>query len=243
MKFKTFLVVIGLAAAAFIFYYRAYPLATENSAGRYKLGKFNLMRSILALNKEGDARSWYLNGKGPIVLILVQAANSSISDIALDSFISKMELATGRKVRLFTVDSARGDTLSESGIANIVSSKRGDFMPGQPDLMVIYAEDYKRTNEMEAARTYKEFVVVLSNVRLMQASSGGINALENYTESVLLHTLGHQLGLKHSDRKECVMNPEVETPGRTLEFSGNAIPRNFCEAELQKLQDLKKLYN
>ncbi len=210
-----------------------------NQTTRYTLGKYELVRRILGMHSYGDARNAFLNtGDGGIVIEVVQAKGSTISDEIFNQFIENIKTVTGKSVLLYNTELISSKTLSDSDLEEVVSGYRRHAISGQANLFVIYANDFNRTGT-EVAKTYKEFGIILSDKRLKEVTSQYPNAFKEYVESTLLHEFGHQLGMEHNDRNGCVMNEKVESPTSQGFFFGTFTQTQFCDFELKQLNEIK----
>lgn len=218
------------------------PTSDFNQTTRYNLGKYPIMRSILGMHSYGDARYDFLGGTSPITIEAVKAQNTSWDEQALTNFAQDVQTYTGRKTMLFDSETIQAGTLSQSDLATISQGSRHHLLPGQPNIFVIYAEDFTGSDQA-IATTYKEFAIVLSDKRLKDVTSAFPDAYPQYLESTLLHEFGHQVGLEHNDQPGCIMNATAENPTVQEEFNGNYTPTKFCDYELNQLKDIKAKAN
>lgn len=238
---KILLLIFIVLCAAFI-YVKLQTLGNENSefnqTTRYHLGRYSLLRSLFGLHSDGDGREWYLENFRPLVVEVVEAEGTSINREALDLFLKRVQDYTGRKADLYNIDRVKGGMLTDSDLEEVVRTYRRHIIPGEPNLFIIYAEDFQREGA-EMAKTFKEFGMVLSNKRLEEETGGEPRSLTQYVESTLLHEFGHQLGLAHNSEENCIMNKWVETSSLAGEFSGKFTPTDFCDFELKQLETIK----
>ena len=214
------------------------PNSSFNKTTRYNLGKYPIVRTILGLHSDGDAREEYLSGNSSMAVEVVRSKNTTINEQVLNRFVEDVKTYTGRQVVLFNTEVFPGGTLSDSQLADVVSGYRHHVVPGQPNLFVIYAEDYVRAGA-EVGKTYHEFGIVLSDKRLREVTAQFPSALGQFQESTLLHEFGHQLGLGHNEQPDCLMNAKAEQPSVQDSFSNIFTPTKFCDFELNQLNGIK----
>jgi hypothetical protein len=242
MSFKTFLLCLIILILGTFIYLKASSLGDENSYfnqnTRYKLGKYGIMRVILSLHKDGDARAEYLLGSSPIVVEVVEAEGIDMDNGVLEEFGKKVQEYTGRPVKLYNVDTMKSGVLTDEDLPGVVSSFRRHKTIGGAGLFIIYAQDFEG-NENEIGRTYKEYGILLSHNKISTLTNHYSSARKQYVISTLLHEFGHQIGLDHNPGPDCVMNEAVESPSRTSSFSGSFTPISFCGLEQDLLEGIK----
>jgi len=220
-------------------------LGNENSGfnrtTRYRLGKYDWARTVLGMHSDGDAQARYLDGSGPIALIVVKPDNISLDGKVLGEFAARISAITGRPVSLFNQESIQNGILSDMDMDKIVEATRRAYLPGSQDVFVMYAEDFEGEDN-EVGRTYKEYGMVLSDRKLKSITENATQAMDDYVLSTMLHEFGHQIGLDHNNGKDCIMNEEVESPRKAYEFSGKYTPTDFCQQELDEIRQLKVKY-
>ena len=241
---KIFLILIIAASGAFI-YLKIQTLTDDSSAfnqtTRYELGKRGWVRTILGLHKDGDARLEYLQGTTPLIVEVVQSKSAALPDEALSNFVAKVSEYTGRNVIVYNVDTIDNAKVTMEKIPEIVENNRRHLVLGEPNLFIIFAEDFDG-EDSEVARTVEEYGMILSSSKLRELTSAFSPAFPQYVESTLLHEFGHQIGLPHNERPECIMNSSVESPLGALSFSLPTTPTRFCPFELNQLQEIKKKF-
>ena len=242
MRFRTFFLLLVIAVCGAFIYLKVSSLGDENSrfnqVARYRLGKSSFARTILSLHKDGDARGWYLVGDTPIIVEVVSAKGAELNEEALQIFVKSVKEYTGRQVDVYNVDTIQNGSLSSIGLAEIDRSFRRHVKPKQPNLFIIYAEEFVSKTE-EVGMTYREYGMVLSHNRLVSLTSRYPQALPQYIASTMLHEFGHQLGLDHVDNKQCVMHKDVENPASALSFSGIFTSTEFCSEEFEALNKIR----
>ncbi len=240
--FKILFLLLFIAACGTLVYLKIQSLGSENSkfnqTTRFKLAKYGWLRIFLGLHNDGDARGWYFAGKSPLILEVVVAKGVEFNDGVLRSVAKKAENVLGRKVQIINSDLIANGRLSDGQLAEEVKKHRHYEISGQPNLFVIYAEDFQREGGY-VGQTFQEFGIVLSDKRLREVTADYPYSLDGYIESTLLHELGHQLGLDHNQQEDCVMNEKVDQPDGQGTFSGRYTPTDFCDLEINQLNSIK----
>lgn len=242
MSLKTFLLLLLIAVLGTFIYLKVQSLGSEtsyfNQHTRYRLGKYALMRAVLALRKDGDARAEYLLNTGPLTIEVVEAEGADIDAEALERFSQKVAEYTGRTTSVVNVDTVKAGRLTAQDLGEIVRRNRRHRPAGGSNLFVVYAQDFGSAGS-EVGRTFEDFGMVLSHARLTELTSNSPAARGQYVESTLLHEFGHQIGLPHSTDPNCIMNEAVESPKGAAGFSGFYTPTAFCAAEAETLSSIK----
>ena len=239
---KKFLLIIFIAVCAVFIYLKVGSLGDPdsrfNQTTRFKLGEYSALRTIFSLHNDGDARGWYLAGAGQIDIEVARAENVEMDEIALQNFVNQVGQYTGRPVQLFNAGAIKSGRLTAADLADINASRRHRVASGDTNLFVIYADDFARQSG-EVGETYQETAVALSDKRLKEVTGGNPEAFSQYLQSTLLHEFGHQIGLEHNSRPNCIMNVKVEQPDRQAAFTGFYTPTQFCDFELKQLETVK----
>lgn len=243
MKFRHFFTLLILAAAGVFVYFKVQadgPMTnTFNQTQRYQFGKHPLLRAIFGLHNASDARAEYLTGDTPFVAEFVHSKGSHLTDEAINLFVQKVSLYTGRTVVVYNVDTIQSGQLTSQDLDSVVHDFRRHVLPGQPNIFVMYSDDFLG-DPNQAGRTYKEFGMVLSDQKLVAIAGTQPEVLNQYIASVMLHEFGFQIGLTVDSPEDCIMNPEVESPLSTGTFTAVYVPTQFCGQELTALTDIKR---
>ncbi len=242
MSIKVFILLIVILVSGLFVYIKAQTLGSENSTfnqtTRYNLGKRPIVRKILGLHKDSDARSEFLAGNNPISIEVAQVVGGGLTQQAIDSFVIEVKKITGRDVHVYYVDGIKEGTLSSLDLDQISKVKMRNFEPESSQFLIIYANDFDSITD-EVGRTYKEYGMVLSDAKLKNLTSGYSVSLPQYQLSTMLHEFGHQIGMDHNQLEGCIMNKEVESPKPADIFSSSFTPVEFCPSELDNIQSIK----
>src|SRR6185369_2602211 len=96
--FKGLVLVAFIALCGTLIYFKVEamgdPGSTFNQTTRFTLGKYQIMRNLLGLHNDGDARAWYLEGTGPITLEVVQSSVAPLDDTILGKFVGDIKAYT-----------------------------------------------------------------------------------------------------------------------------------------------------
>lgn len=245
MRLKTFFLLLFIVFLSVFIYVSVKTHGDLNSSFnqtyRFKLGKYSVLRALFGLHNDGDARAQYLLSPGPLVVEIVNPLEFNVPDDVIGNFTKKIQNLIGREVVVYNTDNISPGSLNESDLEKIVKEKRRHFLPGQPNLFIIYAEDYSDRSE-EVGKTYKEFAVLLSHNRLKEVTSQYPEAFKQYLETTVLHEFGHQIGLPHNQQNGCIMNIKVDRPKAQGFFSGIYTPNDFCDFEKESLKNIIKSF-
>lgn len=242
MSFKVFLLLLLIIICGTFIYMKSQSLGSDdsyfNQNTRYTLGKYSLARWILSLHKDGDARAMYLLGSSPITLEVVRSVNAPLDEKPVKDFANRIEEYTGRKVVIFNTDTISETVVRKDQLKGIAATRRRHMVAGQPNLFVVYAEDFL-SDKNEIGMTIEEYGILLSHRKIVDLTSSHPQAKNQYITSTLLHEFGHQIGLPHNTNNSCIMNESVDGPADKAFFSGFFTVTKFCSEELETLKQIK----
>lgn len=242
MTYKLFFFLLLLLAVG-IWGYLRYQASGDsgsyfNQTTRYSLGKSEFWRGLLNLHKVGDARGDYLTTKNPIIIEVVSARGLDINDEGLRQFAAGVQQITGQKTSIINVDFFDPITVTDNDLPTLVKNFRRHKQFGQPNIFVVYANDFAGSDQ-GPAKAFDEFGILVSDNKLKDLTSQYSQALRQYLPGVMLYQFGLQLGLSQSDDGSCIMQPELQQPTRALLFSGKALPDSYCDAEIAQAAGIK----
>ncbi len=242
MSFKAFCLCLLIIIFGIFIYLKVATLGSStssfNQTTRFQLGHYQILRSLLSLHQDGDARADYLLGNTPIDIEVDQPDSDNLPDSVVRQFAAQVTAVTGRPTNVYDMDSLPSGTLTDAVIAHAVQVDKRQYNFNDPIIFVIYADDFTSSSQ-EVGKTVEEFGMVLSNYQLTQLTLGYPDALPQYQESTMLHEFGHQLGLDHNSQTGCVMNPAIENASVPAGFTDNYTPTAFCQYELNQIAQIK----
>ena len=188
-----------------------------NRQWRPRLAQYPILRHLLGLHWDGDARADYLGDKYEKIFVEVDLADGQTVELAaLDLLKEKMSAATGKPVSYLISDrtAPRRNYRNESDTA-AVYLRILDRDPESPDTL---------------GKTFEEYGIILYGRRLREFTDSAPATLNSYIASTALHEFGHLLGLPHNDRPGCLMNEHAEEGDVAWQRAQDVII-DFCEYE------------
>lgn len=238
MSYKTFLFLLLLLAIGLLGYMRYQAAGNPNSyfnqTTRFKLAKSEFWRWALGMHLVGDARAEYLAGGEPIVIEAVNSKQLDIDNEGLQKFANQVSRITGRKTTVINVDTITNLTVSDADLPSLVANFRRHKSYGQPDIFIIYAEDFQGSDTAGPSKPFDSFGIVVSDKKLKDLTSQYSQAIREYLPATLLHSFGYQLGLPDSQDSNCIMQPEVQIPTSALIFYAKQLPDAYCDSEIDQ---------
>ncbi|MFH1597983.1 MAG: matrixin family metalloprotease [Patescibacteria group bacterium] len=253
--FVTSLLIIIIFCASFILfrYYGNQDNANWfNDNLRGELAKSPTLRSLYALNWDGDAKSDYLsNRKFKKLVIEIEsiqqcalyfADNQALAD-QINDLIQKPE-----GVEIILNDSIDEDEIIflesnplDRAVSRLKARLQNHKTGGDTAFLHVLCLDYNRDASTTIGATYENTTVLLFYNRIKEVTEKNSAALPIYLKTTLLHEFGHQLGLPHLEDTGCMMAATVESPGNAI-GALDQIPQSFCPASLNMIQTLRLQY-
>lgn len=199
---------------------------------RLKLARSPELRSVLSLHFDGDGSTDYLGRRYEKIFIEADVMDTVAAYLpALDKLAKNIERATGKPTSYVVSDKKipYDRALSDGDIAKLVRRYRSHRNSGESaSLYLFFGSRYEREPSLMGS-TFEEYGLVIFGETVSEFGSDDSEALINYQASTALHEFGHQLGLPHNDRPDCLMNEAVES--QKLWERAEDIITDFCEYE------------
>lgn len=216
-----------------------------NAKWREKFSKIYFFRQTIGLHYDGDARSDYLGGKNEEIIIEIDSMKEGFKIEAgqLDEFAEKIKKVTGKKVSYFYSDNDLpfNSASNYEDLARLEKEYREKKKRKKSNLYLLVASSLK-DNPMRLGSTLKEDGVVLFSSALADLMNG--NQARNRTQvfngiiiGTLLHEFGHQLGLPHNNKPDCLMNEQAEYSDY---MKTKNVITDFCEYEKESIKLLSR---
>jgi len=211
-----------------------------NTHWRTVFARHELMRAMLGLHFDGDARADYLGKSyGNIVVEVDSMENSGLDNDSLDQLSQKISKATGKIVTLDVSDQdiPYQASVTEQDIGKLVKQyrnhKKDEF--GASFYVLILSQEEGSPKLL--GLTHEEYGAVLFSDAIKNFSSNRLLITKAYEVSTLLHEFGHQLGLSHNQEKDCLMTEHAEQD-HTAKDDTTEIVSDFCEMEKQQIVNM-----
>ncbi|MBX4205325.1 MAG: matrixin family metalloprotease [Candidatus Doudnabacteria bacterium] len=205
-----------------------------NQKYRPQLGRSQLLRQILQLHDYGDQRYEYLGSKNSTIDIEIDSMDGLvISDKALNLLVEKIAAVTGKKVIYYFSDHniLFTESVEPDYIDTLVKIYRDDSKPapGVAKLYILYLSQ-SADHPTELGITHGEYGIILFDTGIKNLTQSNPMTFDSYVESTALHEFGHQLGLGHNERANCLMNAKVESDGN-IYYNSTDVITDFCDYE------------
>jgi predicted Zn-dependent protease len=212
-----------------------------NAKYRANFAKYPLIRNILNLHSDGDARSDYLSGNKQIVLEVDEMQGLQIPQTALDLLVKNISKATGKQAKYIISNSDIPFTGSvDDKQIDEIAKKYGNFSNTSTEsvLYVLYLNEFENQDN-HLGSTYRDDGVLLFAKPLQDFSQNFPQAFADNVESTALHEFGHQLGLAHNQVPGCLMQAYADD--FDLFYGGqNGVITDFCDYELTQIKNSQK---
>lgn len=206
-----------------------------NRKVRLQISRYPLMRKILSLHYDGDARADYLGEKNSLILVKVIPMNGLyISDEIMEGFVAKIQEVT-KKPTHYQYSGEQFAYQQFSDFKDLSSRfddiKRGDTL--QESVLYFFIANRKQDDANQIGSTLQENGIVLFEGGLFDNSGKKIEMFSKNIVGILMHEFGHQIGLRHNDFSGCLMNPVQEFNGRE---KLKDVVVDFCDWEKTAIQ-------
>ena len=239
------LITIVVFGSFAIFRYYANNGDEENWFNKKYRDKFSqnlLWRNLLYLNWDGDSKSDYLlNDKyKKIVIEFDRLESCQIDDDTLKEFIELVDQYTYKDEGSMLIESDivpdNGSSYSFDDIVSFSKYYRNKNTGDDTATLYIMCLSSSKDHPTNIGITHGSDAIVIFDQALTD-TVGRKGGLEKslLQLSTMLHELGHQLGLEHISKTNCVMNENFETPSFNSLLFLNKMPTDFCQESIDKL--------
>lgn len=246
MSFKAIIALIFLIALVVLIILKVKLNGDQNSkfnqTTRFSLGKNGVVRQILGLHLDGDARAEYLLNKDPLVIEYFRASSQDLDEKVVKEFADKIGEILGRQTKVVFSAGLSDGIIKVSDLASYNLKAEADGAKSGSTFAVFFMDDYSPRPDEEISSTYKESGMLISMDAHKNFIKGYSQNLKQYYISSMLHEFGHQIGLEHNEDANCIMNIHAGIDGQPLEYYGKTEPQDYCSAEKQQIEQLKLQY-
>ncbi len=214
------------------------PSTYFNQTRRYTLGKSEFWRSVLNLNRPGDAKGQFLTDKDTIIIEVVTTKGLEINEEGLNKFAGEVQRITGQKTTIVNVDTIDASSVQDRNLTDIVKSFRRHKTFGQPSIFVIYTGDFEGSED-SPSKPFFEYGILVSDKKLKELTASYNQALREYLAAIMLNSFGTQIGLSETKSPICIMQDTVLRPTRAISFYGAQLPTTYCDAEIEQAANIK----
>jgi predicted Zn-dependent protease len=204
---------------------------------RYKFARYPLMRQILGLHFDGDARADYLGLRYKTIKIKIVPMNGLyLSENTAKIFSDKIRETTVKPTAYsYYPNVSYKPTSSSEDLQKELDSLGYAWSPTEAVVYVLIASQKNDDSNLLGSTVGENGIVLFENTLANNMRSDSPKNLENYTATLLLHEFGHQIGLEHNSLPDCLMNEKTEfsDQGRLLEKLDD-----FCDFEKQEIKKM-----
>jgi hypothetical protein len=243
---KKFLLIILIIALGTFIYLKVQVNGDENSkfnqTTRFSLGKNGVIRAILGLHLDGDARAEYLENKNPLVIEWFKPVSQDVDEQPIIDFANLIAKYTGRQTKVVFGSRLSDGTIKIPDLASYNLKAEVDGVRSGSTFAIFFTDDYSPRPDEEISSTFKESAMLISISGHRDFLKGYSQSENQYYLSTMLHEFGHQIGLVHNDDSSCIMNTHAGIEGQPLEYYGRTEPQDFCPMEKEQIEQLKLMY-
>lgn len=240
-----FLMVIIVVSFGFI-YLKVSAHGSEhnyfNKNLRTSIAQYPLMRSVIGLHYDGDAKYDYLGKEADRIVIEVDSMEGlDVSDGAIERLSDRINKITDKEVsiRYSDMDIPYQQQVDFEELREI--KEKYHYHKASEGVVVIYILIASMSNDSEnkLGSTLQEDGIVFfqSNFEQMFDVHDQDN-YENIISGTLLHEFGHQLGLDHNDNDGCLMNG-MNVYDTNLRYADITV--DFCEKEIEEMAQISAM--
>ena len=246
MSWKTFFVLIIFVLLGVFVYFKIEVSGEQNThfnqTSRFTLAAHPVLRSLLGLHNNGDARTELLSGQGTIAIEWFKPQIEDVDPTVLKQFADAVTRYTGRPT-IINLAGALGDsTMPLADLKSFVLKADGEKPKGSTLLMLAFTKDYSPRPDQELSTTFEESSIVVSLDAHTRYLQGLGQELNNYLFSSLLRGFGQQIGMQYNKDSACIMAEPSGINGQPVENYGKIDPQDFCPAEQMQINQLKAQY-
>jgi len=205
---------------------------------RPNISRYPLLRDMLGLHFDGDAKADYLGSRyGSIVIKVIFMEGLLINDDILKSLSEKIQKTTGKPTRYIFWDT-RMPFYASSNIESLrdyLENRVFSDSLEEASLYLIVANELDVHSD-QIGSTVQENGIALFNNSLSKYEHSDEVIFNKLAVGVLLHEFGHQLGLAHNDYPHCLMNPSIDLSASNRM---SKIVDDFCEEEKRELSQMR----
>jgi hypothetical protein len=214
------------------------PSTYFNQTRRYTLGKSEFWRTVLNLNRPGDAKGHFLTGSQTIIIEVVTTRGLEINEEGLIKFAAEVEKITGHKTTIVNVDTMPESSVRPMDLTGLVKEYRRHKTFGQPSILVVYANDFEGSED-SPSKPFFEYGILVSDKKLKELTASYNQSLRDYFPAIMLNSFGTQIGLSETKSPICIMQDTVLRPTRAISFYGAQLPTTYCDAEIEQAANIK----
>ena len=198
----------------------------------------SFLRNIFSWHDVGEGRYDYLGKKPQKISINVYAMTGmNISLDILQELTDKIQNLTGKPVsysfaNMFIPYAPQISTNDKDTLLNKYLSQNSDSV--QINLFILSQSD-QEPNLL--GLTYKERSIIIFNKALEDFTKNNPTTFSKYQLSTILHEFGHQLGLNHNDKANCLMAEHAEINHLAKDNPADIVV-DFCDYEKQLIKQI-----
>lgn len=211
-----------------------------NKNYRLKLAQYPILRYVIGLHYDGDGRSDYLGSRFDKIVVEIDSLEGITPNTqALEDLVSRIKDVTGKETNyLISNSDIPAFEFDSEEVGSFIDRLRvHSSSSGAASVYVLYAGVNKDEPTL-LGQTFKEYGIIVYSQALDNFVSQNPATKKLYESSTILHEFGHQLGLGHNDKANCLMNESAEY-NHKARFRAEGVIMDFCPLELQQIRFIK----